>query len=154
MRSNRKFIGVIGVGVLLSGTAVLWLVGYRHESLPRASAIPPQNGCNPGPGEFCGKLVSYNGGCTPKNCCSSTDYYCYLSHADSPYPFPLVRGINENEHGSCWKSGTAAIDYCLVNECGEATLCSEGTCVIVGSGTKTQSIPIVNVGGSCPPIEE
>lgn len=48
MQSNRKLIGVVGVGAVLSGTAVLWLFGVPDESLPQALAIPPPHGCDPG----------------------------------------------------------------------------------------------------------
>lgn len=151
MRSHRKLAGVVGVGALLSGTTVFWLVGYQREPLPRAAAIPPQNGCDPG--QFCGKQVSMNGGCDAKDCCDDGAYYCSASFSYTPTSFPEVRGIVSGELGHCYKVADQAIQYCTRYDCSGDPFCSAHACAAIPeSGEPLYTEPIVIVGSSCPPV--
>jgi len=151
MRAHRRLIGLVTVTVLLSGTAVFWLVGFRHEPMPQAMAEAP--GYNCAAGDFCGRIISQNGGCTAKECCATNETYCNSSLSNTPIPFPKAVSESRPGFGRCLHSGDPR-DSCWQYDCEGSLLCSQSDCAVSGEPLVIKHTDIISTGVICPPVEQ
>ena len=123
MKRNAR-VGWISGGLLLGAV----LLGYQmlpepQEAKAQVSAcknVPPCTGST-----CCGRIISNNGGCEPRDCCTSNTTYCEATQSRTSFPFPKV---TTGTSGFCISAGQEQQKFCEVYECEGAYLCGEGTC--------------------------
>ncbi len=146
MRTKMGSVGLVGFLLMTLSTALLWFPGSRQRGIERAMGDPGGGGgiCLVG---SCKKIVGQNGGCLAVECCGGDVTYC-PGVLHSPVPVPKYKTPPAGVTGICVIFDGPNTNECLVQDCGGATLCSEGTCSPVGDQSYTQ-VPTATAHGGC-----
>lgn len=147
-RASNRIVKIASFVFLFGSATALWLLGLHDAGRHEAAAFPLGYNCPEG--QFCGRTIDNTGGCTNVPCCPQGTTICASVDTHAHVPFPRVASSNP---GTCMQA-TLPVEYCRVNACGVATLCSEGTCVATVAKESDMRVSWVSTGTPCPGATE
>lgn len=166
MKSKKTLGGLVAVGVLLSGTTVLYFAGVERVGVAPATAVPPGGGDAPpimgvgkggggdcaDAGGFCADSLGFGGGCNSRPCCPEGQTYCG-SDKRSSARFQEIGSPRFGSLGTCWTYTSHEALSCILTQCySPGHVCPSSACVVTGNvAYQFHSEPVPVDGASCRP---